>query len=101
MGRKRREKPARLAEKLKHIRETLGLSQAEMARLVAPRDRLTKSEISAYERGTHEPNLLTLLAYSEAANVFLEVLVRDDLDVPLQLPSRSKHAGIERKKAGK
>lgn len=101
MGRKRREKPARLAEKLKQIRETLGLSQAEMARLVAPRDRLTKSEISAYERGTHEPTLLTLLAYSEAANVFLEVLVRDDVDIPLQLPRRSKHAGIERKKEGK
>jgi transcriptional regulator with XRE-family HTH domain len=97
MGRKKRERPARLAEKLRQIRERLGRSQSEMARRLSPMDRLTKSEVSAFERGTHEPNLLVLLAYSEVANIFLEVLVRDDLDIPARLPSRNKHAGVKRK----
>lgn len=97
MGRRKREKPARLSEKLRQIRERLGLSQSEMARRLSPGRRLTKSEVSAFERGTHEPNLLVLLAYSEAANVLLEVLVRDDLDVPVRLPSKNKHAGVKRK----
>jgi transcriptional regulator with XRE-family HTH domain len=97
MGRKKRERPARLAEKLRQIRERLGRSQSEMARRLSPMDRLTKSEVSAFERGTHEPNLLVLLAYSEVANIFLEVLVRDDLDIPARLPSRNKHGGVKRK----
>jgi len=99
MGRKKREKPARLSEKLRQIRERLGLSQSEMARRLSPENRLTKSEVSAFERGTHEPNLLVLLAYSEAANVLLEMLVRDDLDPPARLPSKNKHAGVKRKSA--
>ena len=67
MGRRRRERPERLAEKLRQIRERLGLSQAEMIRVMGLESRLTKSEISAFERGTHEPSLLILLAYCEAA----------------------------------
>jgi transcriptional regulator with XRE-family HTH domain len=61
-------------------------------------ERLTKSNISAFERGTHEPSLLTLYAYSEAANVWLEVLVRDELDLPEKLPARTKSEGVRRKK---
>ena len=97
MGRKKREKPARLSEKLRQIREALGLSQLELVRRMGLEDRLTKSEISAFERGTHEPNLLVLLAYSDIANVFLEVLVRDSLDLPDNLPSPSKHQGVSKK----
>jgi transcriptional regulator with XRE-family HTH domain len=96
MGRRRRERPKRLAAKLRQLRERLGLSQPEMIRAMGREDRLTKSEVSAFERGTHEPNLLLLMAYSEAANVYLEVLVRDDLDLPAELPARKKHQGIPR-----
>jgi transcriptional regulator with XRE-family HTH domain len=97
MGRKKREKPARLSEKLRQIREMLRLSQLELVRRMGLEDRLTKSEISAFERGTHEPNLLVLLAYSDIANVFLEVLVRDSLDLPDNLPSSNKHQGVSKK----
>lgn len=90
MGRKPRRRPARLAEKLRTIREALGLSQNEMVNRLGLNDELTREEVSAFERGTHEPNLLVLLAYSEAANIFLEVLVRDDLDVPNRLPCKNK-----------
>jgi transcriptional regulator with XRE-family HTH domain len=104
MGKKGRERPIWLAEKLRQIRQGLGLSQAEFIRHMGLEGRLTKSNISAFERGTHEPSLLTLHAYSEAANVYLEVLVRDDLKLPDKLPALKKHAGVPRptaKKPGK
>jgi transcriptional regulator with XRE-family HTH domain len=96
MGRRARRKPERLAEKLREIRRKIdgGLSQNQMIRRMGLQDELTREEVSAFERGTHEPNLLTLLAYSEVANVFLEVLVRDNLDLPEVLPSSAKHEGI-------
>jgi transcriptional regulator with XRE-family HTH domain len=96
MGRGARRKPARLAEKLREIRLKLGLSQNEMISRMGLKHELTREEVSAFERNTHEPNLMTLIAYSEAANVFLEVLVRDDLDLPKRLPGSVKHEGIKR-----
>lgn len=97
MGRKERKKPKRLAEKLKLIRVRLELSQTAMVKRLGFENELTKSEISDFEHGKYEPNLLVLLAYSEVANVFLEVLVRDNLDLPPRVPSKNKHVGIERK----
>ena len=96
MGKKGRERPIRLAAKLRQIRLGLGLSQTELIRRMGLEERLTKSNISAFERGTHEPSLLTLYAYSEAANVYLEILVRDDLKLPNKLPALEKHAGMPR-----
>jgi len=96
MGRKERKKPKRLAEKLKQIRARLELSQTAMVRKLGFDGELTKSEISDFEHGRYEPNLLVLLAYSEAANVFLEVLVRDDLELPDRLPCKRKHLGINK-----
>jgi transcriptional regulator with XRE-family HTH domain len=94
MGRRRRERPARLAEKLLQIRERLGLSQAGMIRIMGLEDRLTKSEISAFERGTHEPSLLILLSYCDSANIYLEALARDSLDLPMKLPAKKKSEGV-------
>lgn len=94
MGKKGRERPIQLAEKLRQIRIGLGLSQTELIRHMGLEERLTKSNISAFERGTHEPSLLILYAYSEAANVFLEVLVRDDLRLPDKIPAPQRHMGI-------
>jgi transcriptional regulator with XRE-family HTH domain len=96
MGKKGRERPIRLAEKLRQIRRRLGLSQTELIRRMGLEERLTKSNISAFERGTHEPSLLTLYAYSEVANIYLEVLVRDDLKLPDEIPTRKKHTGVPR-----
>lgn len=96
MGKRGRERPVRLAEKLRQIRRRLELSQAELIRRMGFEERLTKSNVSAFERGTHEPSLLILLAYSEAANVYLEALVRDEVDLPENLPAPKKHAGVPR-----
>jgi len=80
MGKPPREKPKRLARKLLAIREQLGVSQTEMAKLLNLKK--TYTVISSYERGTGEPNLLTLLRYARLARVSMDVLVDDKLDLP-------------------
>jgi transcriptional regulator with XRE-family HTH domain len=77
MTRLRRRQPKRLAQKLLAIRNGLGLSQTEMARRVGLE--VSYTAISAYERGTREPDLITLLAYARAARVSVEKLIDDDL----------------------
>lgn len=96
MGRTQREKPARLGEKLLQVRLSLGLSQSEMLRHMGLEDRLQRDDSSKYERGVREPSLLVLLAYAEAANMYVDVLIKDSVDLPQELPSRNKHAGLER-----
>ena len=97
MGGKARPKPARLAEKLLQIRLALGLSQNEMIRRLGAEDSLTQNRISDYELGVHEPSLITLLGYARAANVTLEAIVDDELDLPAKLPSAKKHEGVRRR----
>jgi transcriptional regulator with XRE-family HTH domain len=38
--------------------------------------------ISGYERGTREPDLVTLLRYARLAKVALEILVDDNANLP-------------------
>ena len=80
MGKPPREKPKRLARKLLAIREQLGASQTEMAKLLKLEK--TYTVISSYERGTGEPNLLILLRYARLARVSTDVLIDDKLDLP-------------------
>lgn len=94
MGRARREKPARLAEKLTQIRKVLGLSQDEMVRQLKLEDHLAREEISKYERGLRVPSLLTLLEYARAAGLIVDDLVDDELNLPNRLPS-SRRGRIE------
>ena len=91
MGRKPRQKPKRLAEKLAQIRLGLGLSQNEMVRRLGAEDTLAQNRISDYELGVHEPSLITLLQYARAANVSVETLIDDELDLPAKLPAKRKH----------
>jgi len=96
VGRAARHIPARLGEKLRQIRVALGLTQeAMLARLSLPAE-ILQTSISQYERGQIEPPIFVLLRYAEVANVWLEALVRDELELPEQLPSRRKHAGVKR-----
>ena len=100
MGERARPKPARLAEKLKEIRRRLdgGLTQVELIRRLGFTEKeLPQDRISKFERGVMEPNLVVLLAYSEAANLYLEAICRDDRDLPSgNLPSPVKHEGVKR-----
>ena len=85
-----RPKPERLAEKLRQIREALGLSQPEMLRRLGLEEQMQYARISEYETGLREPSLLTLLAYSRVAGVHMEVLADDTVDLPDKLPGRVK-----------
>lgn len=95
MGKMIRPKPARLAEKLLQIRNALGLSQNQLINRLGLAEELFQASISGYELGTREPPLPTLLKYAEAAGVCTDVLINDDLDLPVNLPSRPKHKGIK------
>lgn len=87
MGRAARPKPARLAEKLREIREKLGLSQGELViRLKLGESGVSRSSIAGYELGIKEPPLPTLLSYARLANVIVDVLIDDELNLPDQIP---------------
>lgn len=74
MGKSHRPKPRRLAEKLTQVRAGLDLSQNELLRHLDITESLTRSEISAYERGVREPPLYVILKYSRAAGISVETL---------------------------
>src|SRR5258708_5695050 len=99
MARRKRERPARLAGKLKRIRLDNCLTQAEMADLLG----LTGNQhyISQYENGKLEPTLLVLLEYARFACVYADTLIDDGLDLPEKLPRSPKHPGIPRQKTQK
>jgi transcriptional regulator with XRE-family HTH domain len=98
MGRASRPRPARLAEKLTYIRQALGLSQDGMLNQLSlsNTEGLFRSSISGYERGTREPPLLVLLNYARTANVSVEALIDDELDLPGKLPASPKSEGVRR-----
>jgi transcriptional regulator with XRE-family HTH domain len=101
MGRMPRPKPARLAEKLLHVRQALGLSQNGMVARLGLDEKLFRSAISGYELGTCEPPLPVLLEYAKLVGVWLDVLVDDKLDLPEKLPASPKSEGIRRKKSSR
>ncbi|HEX8129030.1 MAG TPA: helix-turn-helix transcriptional regulator [Pyrinomonadaceae bacterium] len=96
-----RPKPDRLAEKLRQIRLALGLSQQAMLRHLGLDEEMKYARISEYEIGLREPSLMTLLKYARAANVMADVLIDDELDLPEQLPSPTKHEGVRRKSSSR
>jgi len=93
-----RPKPRRLADKLKQIRQALGLSQTEMLAQLGLEETMHYSRISEYEKGNREPSLMTLLQYARVAGVHLETIVDDQMDLPAQLPGPVKLAAKSRKR---
>ncbi len=86
----------RLGEKLRQIREALGLSQAEMLRRLGFEDDLVYNRISDYELGKREPPLPVLLQYAHVSGVYVDTLIDDELDLPSGIPSPTKSEGIRR-----
>ena len=76
-----REKPIRLASKLKTIRQRLALSQTEMKKHLGFKGHYGR--LSEYELGRRQPSVLTLLRYARAAGITLEEIVDDDLELTL------------------
>ena len=90
MGTASRPKPKRLAKKLLHIRESLGLSQNEMIKKLG--FEIFQGTISAYERGLREPALPILLSYASVAGMCVDVLIDDNLNLPVSLPGTPRHS---------
>ncbi len=97
MGRSARPRPHNLAKKLRRIRQSLDLSQEAMAERLGGKS-LTHASVSGYELGTREPPLTVLLEYARLANIYLEVLANDGLDLPEELPASPKSEGVRRKR---
>jgi transcriptional regulator with XRE-family HTH domain len=92
-----RPKPERLADKLRQVRLSLGLSQSELLRRLDAETLLALSQVSEFETGRREPSLLILLRYARVAGVPTEVLIDDELDLPDKLPGTANHEEIKRK----
>jgi DNA-binding XRE family transcriptional regulator len=75
-AKRKRPTPKLLPEKLKAIREHLGLSQSEIAIEIGVTDR---SSVSGYERGEREPPLPILLKYARLAGISTDELIDDDM----------------------
>jgi transcriptional regulator with XRE-family HTH domain len=78
MGRKPRPKPQRLAAKLLALRKGLKLSQPKVGRLLG----IAYQRVSEFESGRREPNVMLLLQYARLAQVPVENLIDDTLDLP-------------------
>lgn len=82
MGRANRSRPKRLGIKLRQIRMALDLTQPEMIKKLAVKEKLYPASISEYERGKREPPLLVLLRYAKIARVSTDALIDDRLNLP-------------------
>lgn len=98
MGTYPRLRQERLPEKLRAIRDALGVSQTEMLRRLGAEDLVEYNRISEFETGKREPPLRILLLYARVANVWMDVIVDDELDLPDKLPSAKKHEGVRRRR---
>ena len=82
MGSAKRIKPVSLSGKLLLIRKNLDYSLSAMAAtLSSGKITLRKQDISHFEKGEREPNLIILLRYARLARIPVEVLIDDDLNL--------------------
>jgi len=77
-------------QKLSQVRRYLGLSQDGLVRVLGLSAKLTRNDISKYERGLREPALNVLLKYARAGKVNVETLIDDDLELPPNIAQEGK-----------
>lgn len=91
MGSRRRPQPLCLPAKLLRIRQSLNVTQEQMARqLETKRSPVYPTHISEFERGLREPSLLVLLQYARLVDISTDVLIDDDLGLPGKLKRRGE-----------
>lgn len=94
MGTQRRPRPIFLPSKLRQIREHLHASQSQVATKVA--ERMSAARICEYESGAREPNLIVLLRYAQAANVWVEDLIDDETELVFRTRKRRKAKSVKK-----
>jgi DNA-binding XRE family transcriptional regulator len=77
----KRNRPKRLAEKLRRIRESLRLSLTDFAAQLDPGIRA--SDVSRYENDQREPPIIVVLAYARLGRVTMEQIIDDEEDLSL------------------
>ena len=91
MGKATRVRPKRLPEKLATIRKALELTHEDLiTKLNCPHIPLYRASISQYESGKIEPPLPVLLRYARIANIYVDVLIDDEIDLPDLIPMPRK-----------
>lgn len=91
MGSGRRVRPKWLGEKLLAIRNHFDCSLAQMAGKLSNKElKVSRTVISAYELNDREPPLPVLLSYARLANVYVDALIDDGLDLPEKIPAPKK-----------
>lgn len=85
-----------LGEKLLQIRMALGLSQSEMLKRLGYEESIFYTRISDYELNKRVPPLPLVLQYARVAQVHLEDIVDDELELPAKLPGNVRYQGIKR-----
>ncbi len=98
MGRGRRTLPAQMPRKLETIRTQLGFNLEEMISAINKKIlaggysdvKIFRSHILEFEKGVREPQLPVLLAYAQIANLYVDILINDDLKIPEKLPASQK-----------
>jgi transcriptional regulator with XRE-family HTH domain len=60
-----------------------------------------KAHVYRFETGQREPSLLVLLEYARVANVSVEALIEDEVDLPDKLPASPRSEGLRRAGARK
>jgi len=73
-----RPRPKHLAAKLLRIRLDLKLSQSQIAKRLGVTN---YTDISKYERNANVPSLMVLLAYSRLAEISVESLIDDQINI--------------------
>jgi len=76
-----RPRPRHLAKKLLEIRLRFGLSQERLVKRLGVENQIHYSNISKYELNKNEPPLSILLAYSRLAEIPVEHLIDDNVEV--------------------
>jgi len=76
--------PKRLGEKLRMIREHQGWTLDQMAAAVGKTGPSRRTRVYEWEHGDRQPDLVTLLAYARLANVPVETLIDDKIDLQLE-----------------
>jgi transcriptional regulator with XRE-family HTH domain len=86
MGRAKQEQPQRIAQKLRQIRQSLGITQEQMAELLEKEGvKVYRGYIGSFEIGERVPSLLITLAYAQVVKIPMETLVDDKLELPKHL----------------
>ncbi len=73
--------PKRLGEKLRSIRQQKGWTLDQMAEAVGKTGNSRRARVYEWEQGIRQPDLIALLAYPRLADLPVEALIDDRMDL--------------------